>query len=217
VIVEGPIGLGIAPLTPFCYLLPGRVASATPLAPAVRVPPNVRPLYVPLGEPNAITMPPKTTSKNATDGDRRVLIQNRKARHDYHIIETIEAGLVLVGTEVKSVRDGKASMGDAYATIEGGEAWLVQMHISPYPQGNQFNHEPLRRRKLLLHGRQIRKLESKVQEKGLTLIPLSLVLVKNKVKVELGVCRGKRLYDKREATKERDVRREMDRARRGEM
>lgn len=181
------------------------------------MPPNVRPLYVPLGEPNPITMPPKTTSKNVADGDRRVLIQNRKARHDYHIIETIEAGLVLVGTEVKSVRDGKASMGDAYATIEGGEAWLVQMHISPYPQGNQFNHEPLRRRKLLLHGRQIRKLESKVQEKGLTLIPLSLVLVKNKVKVELGVCRGKRLYDKREATKERDVRREMDRARRGEM
>jgi SsrA-binding protein len=91
------------------------------------------------------------------------------------------------------------------------------MHISPYPQGNQYNHEPLRRRKLLLHSRQIRKLESKVQEKGLTLIPLALVLVKNKVKVELGVCRGKRLYDKREATKERDVRREMDRARRGEM
>jgi SsrA-binding protein len=108
-------------------------------------------------------------------------------------------------------------MGDAYAAIEGGEAWLLQMHISPYPQGNQFNHEPLRKRKLLLHARQIRRLDAKVKEKGLTLIPLALVLVKNKVKVELGMCRGKRLYDKREATRERDLRREMDRARRGEM
>lgn len=162
-------------------------------------------------------MPPKSPTKSGADTERRVLVQNRKARHDYHVLETIEAGLVLVGTEVKSIRDGKASMGDAYATIEGGEAWLVQMHISPYPQGNQFNHDPLRKRKLLLHARQIRKLQSKMQEKGLTLIPLALVLVKNKVKVELGLCRGKRLYDKREATKERDVRREMDRARRGEM
>ena len=162
-------------------------------------------------------MPAKPASKTGPGSDRRVLIQNRKARHDYHVLETIEAGLVLVGTEVKSVRDGKVNMGDAYGTIEGGEAWLLQMHISPYPQGNQFNHEPLRKRKLLLHARQIRRLEAKVQEKGLTLIPLALVLVKNKVKVELGMCRGKRLYDKREATRERDLRREMDRARRGEV
>lgn len=146
------------------------------------------------------------------DPDRRVLVANRKARHDYEILETIEAGIALVGTEVKSLRDGRANLGDAYAQIEGGEAWLLQLHISPYVQGNQFNHEPLRKRKLLLHKNQIRRLLTKVQEKGLTLVPLALVLVKNKVKVDLAVARGKRQYDKREATQKRESEREMERA-----
>ncbi len=150
--------------------------------------------------------------KPGTDEDRRVLIANRKARHDYHIIETIEAGLVLVGTEVKSLRAGRASLGESYALIEGDEAWLVQLHISPYTQGNQFNHDPLRRRKLLLHKSQIRKLRIRTQEKGLTLVPLALVLVGKRVKVDLGIARGKRMYDKRETTAKRDAQREMERA-----
>lgn len=146
------------------------------------------------------------------DPDRRILVANRKARHDYEILETIEAGVALVGTEVKSLRDGRANLGDAYAQIEGGEAWLVQLHISPYAQGNQFNHDPLRRRRLLLHKNQIRRLQTKVQEKGLTLVPLALVLVKNRVKVDIAVARGKRQYDKREATQKRESQREMERA-----
>ncbi|MCA9758648.1 MAG: SsrA-binding protein SmpB [Candidatus Eisenbacteria bacterium] len=149
--------------------------------------------------------------KNA---DRRVLVSNRKARHDYEILDTIEAGIELVGTEVKSIRDGKVNLGDSYAAIEQGQAWLISMHVSPFPQANQFNHEPLRKRRLLLHRRQIDKLEQRVQEKGFTLIPLAVTLVKNRVKIDIGVCRGKKLYDKRESTKERDARREMDRARR---
>lgn len=150
--------------------------------------------------------------KPRPDEDRRVLIANRKARHDYHIIETIEAGLVLVGTEVKSLRAGRASLGDSYAVIEGDEAWLVQLHISAYTQGNQFNHDPLRRRKLLLHRSQIRKLRIRTQEKGLTLVPLALVLVGKRVKVDVGLARGKRMYDKRETTAKRDAQREMERA-----
>lgn len=146
------------------------------------------------------------------DPDRRILVANRKARHDYEILETIEAGVALVGTEVKSLRDGRANLGDAYAQIAGGEAWLVQLHISPYAQGNQFNHDPLRRRRLLLHKNQIRRLQTKVQEKGLTLVPLALVLVKNRVKVDIAVARGKRQYDKREATQKRESQREMERA-----
>lgn len=146
------------------------------------------------------------------DPERRVLVANRKARHDYEILETLEAGLVLVGTEVKSLRAGKANLGDSYAVVEGGEAWLLQLHISPYDRGNQFNHEPLRRRKLLLHKSQIRKLLAKVQEKGLTLVPLALVLVGNRVKVDLAVARGRRQYDKREAKAKRESEREMERA-----
>jgi SsrA-binding protein len=165
-------------------------------------------------------MTKKTPNKtpNKTDPskghDRRVLVSNRKARHDYEILDTIEAGIELVGTEVKSIRAGLVNLGDAYASIDGGEAWLYNMHINPFPQANQFNHEPLRKRKLLLHRRQIDRLESKVQEKGFTLIPLAVTMVKNKIKIDLGVCRGKKLYDKRESTKERDAKRDMDRARR---
>jgi SsrA-binding protein len=146
--------------------------------------------------------------------EKRVLANNRKARHDYHVIDTIEAGIALQGTEVKSIRAGKVNLGDSYAVVEDGEAWLVQLHVSPYDPAHQFNHDPLRRRKLLLHRPQIRRLIGKVREKGLTLIPLAIVLVRGRVKIELGLCRGKRLYDKREATAKRDAQREMDRARR---
>lgn len=150
--------------------------------------------------------------KPRPDEDRRVLIANRKARHDYEILETLEAGLVLVGTEVKSLRAGRASLGDSYAVIDGDEAWLLQLHISPYTQGNQFNHDPLRKRKLLLHRSQIRKLRIRTQEKGLTLVPLALVLAGKRVKVDLGLARGKRMYDKRDTTAKRDAQREMERA-----
>jgi len=146
------------------------------------------------------------------DPDRRVLVANRKARHDYEILETIEAGLVLVGTEVKSLRAGRANLGDAYGVVEEGEAWLMQLHINPYAEANQFNHDPLRKRKLLLHRAQIHRLRAKVQEKGLTLIPLALVLVKNRVKVDLGLARGRRQYDKREAKAKRETEREIERA-----
>jgi SsrA-binding protein len=147
-----------------------------------------------------------------TDPDRRVLLANRKARHEYEVLETIEAGIALVGSEVKSLRMGKANMGDAYAMIESDEAWLVSLHISPYTQAHQFNHDPLRKRKLLLHKAQIKRLRIKIQEKGLTLVPLALVLLKNHVKVELALARGRKLHDKREASERKDVKREVERA-----
>lgn len=148
----------------------------------------------------------------ARGGVRKVIVTNRKARRDYEVLDTLEAGIALQGTEVKSVRAGQINMGDAYAAIEGGEAWLLQMHINPYDQANQFNHDPLRKRKLLLHKRQIQRLLGKVQEKGLTLVPLSVYLLDNRVKVELGVCRGKRTFDKREDVARRAAKREMERA-----
>ena len=149
-----------------------------------------------------------------SEPQKRILIANRKARHNYEILETVEAGMSLLGTEVKSVRLGKANLGDAYADIENGQAWLLHLHISPYSQGNQFNHEPLRKRRLLLHKAQIHRLRSKIQEKGLTLVPLALVLSNNRIKVELGLARGKKLYDKREAKAKADAEREMAQERR---
>jgi SsrA-binding protein len=146
--------------------------------------------------------------------DRRVLVANRKARHDYEILETIEAGMSLLGSEVKSIRAGRANMGDSYAAIEGDQAWLISLHVSPYTQANLFNHEPLRKRRLLLHKAQIRRLSQKTLEKGLTLIPLALVLVRSHIKIELALARGKRLYDKREAKARQDADREIQRARR---
>lgn len=148
------------------------------------------------------------------DAGNRLLVSNRKARHEYMVLDTLEAGLVLLGTEVKSIRENRVAIGDAYAAIENGEVWLHQMNISPFPQANLMNHEPLRKRKLLLHRREIERLRTKIQEKGLTLIPLSLTLVKNRVKIELGLCRGKKLFDKREVAAKRDADREMARARR---
>jgi len=164
-------------------------------------------------------MAKKKTKKKATaaPSDRRVLVKNRKARHNYEIVDTIECGIVLVGTEVKSIRDGKVSMGDGYGSIERGEMWLVQMHITAYDAASSFNHDPLRKRKLLLHRREINRLESKVAEQGFTLIPLAVTMVKNRVKIDMGLCRGKKMYDKRETNKERDAKREMERAKRSAM
>jgi SsrA-binding protein len=144
---------------------------------------------------------------------RKVVCQNRKARHEYEILETVEAGISLTGTEVKSIRAGRLQLTDAYARIDNEEAFLFNMHINPYDNGGRFNHEPNRTRKLLLHKNEILRLFGKVQIKGLTLIPLSVYFVKGKVKVELGIGRGKKMHDKREDVAEREAKREMDRAR----
>ena len=142
----------------------------------------------------------------------RIIAQNRKARHLYHILETFEAGLVLTGTEVKALREGKASMGDAYAAIDGDEVWLHSLHISPYEQGNRFNHDPLRKRKLLLHRKEIRRLVGKTKEQGLTLVPLKLYFLKGWAKVELALAKGKKAFDKRQDIAKRDAQRDMERA-----
>ena len=142
----------------------------------------------------------------------KVITVNRRARHDYFIDETFEAGMVLTGSEVKSLRDGRANLKDSYARIAKGEAFLVNAHISAYPAANQFNHEPTRTRKLLLHKREIRRLSGRVSERGLTLIPLRLYFKKGRVKAELGLARGKKLYDKRETMRKRAVQREVERS-----
>ena len=145
------------------------------------------------------------------DGEKIICV-NRKARHDYFIEETCEAGLVLTGTEVKSLREGKANLKDSYARFFRGEAFLVNCHISSYPAAHQFNHEPTRSRKLLLHKQELARLTGKVQEKGLTLIPLKLYFKGGKAKAELGLARGKKLYDKREVLKQKDARRVVERS-----
>ena len=141
----------------------------------------------------------------------KVVTKNKKARYDYEILSTHEAGLVLLGTEIKSIREGRIQLKDGYARIEGNEAYLHEVYIAPYPNAGPFNHDPTRPRKLLLHKREIRKLYGKVQEKGLALIPLSLYLKNSKAKVELGVGRGKRKYEKRESIKRQDAKREIQR------
>jgi SsrA-binding protein len=141
----------------------------------------------------------------------KIISVNRQAYHDYFVERTIEAGISLVGTEIKSIRDGKVNLRGSYAIARNGELWLENAHIAVYEHGNRYNHEPLRNRKLLLHRREIEQLQAKVATKGLTLIPLKLYLKGGKAKIELGLCRGKKLYDKREAIAERDVKREMER------
>lgn len=141
----------------------------------------------------------------------KVVAQNKKARHDYFIEETIEAGIVLSGTEVKSIRQGKLNLKDSYASIEHGEVILSGMHISPYEQGNIFNKDPIRDRKLLLHRSEINRLLGLTQQKGLTLVPVQAYLKHGRVKIELGIARGKKLYDKRDDIAERDAKREIDR------
>ncbi len=141
----------------------------------------------------------------------KVVSQNKKARHDYFIEQTIEAGIVLSGTEVKSIRQGKVNLKDSYAMIQNGEVMLNGMHISPYEQGNIFNKEPMRDRKLLLHKSEINRLIGYTQQKGLALVPLQLYFKRGKVKLELGIAKGKKLYDKRDDIAERDAKREIDR------
>ncbi len=145
-------------------------------------------------------------------GGHKVLAQNKKARHDYFVEDTYEAGIALAGTEVKSIRQGKVNLKDSYVQIRGGEAYLHGCHVSPYEKGNIFNRDPFRDRKLLLHKSEIQKLNAKVMQKGYTLVPLQLYLVGGRVKLELGVCQGKKLYDKRDALAQRDAKRESDRA-----
>jgi len=143
-----------------------------------------------------------------------MIASNRKARHNYSIISKYEAGIVLQGTEVKSLREGRLNFLDSYARVKDGELWLQGLHISPYDKGNIHNHDPVRDRKLLMHAREIERLRKNVDEKGLTIVPLSLYMKNGKVKVELGLARGKQLFDKRRDAADRDAKREMERAQR---
>src|SRR5213083_3189663 len=154
-------------------------------------------------------------ASQAKEGGDRPIATNRRARHDYEILGTVEAGLVLRGTEVKSLRGSHVTFKDAFATIRNNEAWLVGCHINPYSHGTDANHDPERDRKLLLHRREISRLTGKVAERGLTLIPLRIYFKQGRAKLEIGLARGKKLHDKRSTLREREVRREMDRAARG--
>ncbi len=144
-------------------------------------------------------------------GGVKVLAKNKRARHDYHVVDSLEVGVVLRGTEVKSVRLGRVQLVDSYVRVEDGELYLYGTHISPYEQGNRYNVEPRRRRKLLAHKAEIHRLFRQVTEKGMTLVPLALYLKRGRVKVEVGVCRGKRTFDKRHTLRERDAKREVER------
>jgi len=148
----------------------------------------------------------------AEDAGRKVAARNRKARHEFEILETVEAGMVLRGPEVKSIRDGKVAFQDSFARIEGGEVWLHSLHISPYEQANRYNVDPVRPRKLLLNQHEIRKLVGKVEEKGLTLVPLEIYFVRGRAKVLVALARGKKLHDKRETLKKKTQEREARRA-----
>lgn len=142
----------------------------------------------------------------------KVVTENRKAFHDYFIEDRVEAGIILTGTEIKSIRNGKVNLKDSYARVDNGEAWVYQMHISPYEQGNRYNHDPLRPRKLLLHRSEINKLVGKIQQQGLTLVPIKIYLKQGMAKVELAVAQGKKNYDKRQVLAERESKRDIERA-----
>ncbi len=146
-------------------------------------------------------------AERAESGEK-VLAGNKKAFHEYFILDKLEAGIVLLGTEVKSIREGRINLKDSYGLVKKGEVFLLNCHISPYSHGNRDNHDPLRARKLLLHDKEIRKLVGKTQEKGLTLVPLRVYLKRGRIKVELGVARGKKLYDKRETERRKEADRE---------
>ena len=145
----------------------------------------------------------------------KTVAQNRQARHDYFVEESFECGIELRGTEVKSIRLGKCNLKDSYASVEKGEMWVRGMHISPYEKGNIFNTDPMRPKKLLLHKVEIRKLEQAVMQKGLTLVPLSVYLKQGRMKMQLGLCKGKKNYDKRDDMAKRDAEREIERSKRG--
>ena len=152
------------------------------------------------------------TACKADDSAVKIVARNRRARHEYDLMERVEAGMVLTGTEVKSLRNGRASLEDAYAEVDGGEVWLKGCDIPEYLQGNRENHLPKRTRKLLLHRREIAKLGSKTGEKGITLVPLSIYFKKGMAKIELSLARGRKTFDKREAIKKLDAKRDIDRA-----
>ncbi|WP_415537892.1 SsrA-binding protein SmpB [Dehalobacter sp. 4CP] len=141
----------------------------------------------------------------------KVIAENRKARHDFFVEDSYEAGIILTGTEIKSIRAGRVNLKDSYAEIIKGEVWLNQMHISPYEQGNRFNHDPLRKRKLLLNRTEIIKVGDRVKLQGMTLVPLKIYLKHGMAKIELGLCKGKKTYDKRDDLAERDAKRQMER------
>jgi SsrA-binding protein len=148
------------------------------------------------------------------DDGLQLITRNKRALRNYFVDDTYEAGIILLGSEVKALREGKIALTDAYARFIGTELWLLKAHISPYKQANRENHEPERERKLLMHKRELLRIKSKVQEAGATLIPLSLYFKEGLVKVEIGLCRGKKLHDKRETLRKKEAAREMDRARR---
>lgn len=150
--------------------------------------------------------------KSGEEANERLIAQNRKARHNYEVLDTLECGIALVGSEVKSMRQGHVSLDEAYARMEGGEVWLVGCDIPEYSYANVQNHEPRRRRKLLLHRREINKFAAQAYEKNLTLVPLKLYFQRGRAKVLLGICRGKKQYDKRETLKKRQTQRDIDRA-----
>ena len=151
-------------------------------------------------------------SSPSVEPERKSLARNKRALHDYHVVETWEAGLMLTGTEIKSLRTGQANMSDSYGVVRDGEVFLLNLHIPPYEQGNQFNHEPTRTRKLLLHKKEIKRMIGAVERQGLTLIPLELYFKRGKAKVALALGKGKKLHDKRADEKKRDDQREMARA-----
>ena len=153
----------------------------------------------------------KMADAKSKESDRQSITRNRAARHEYEILDTFEAGLVLTGTEVKSLRDGRANLGDAYGVVKGGELWLLNAHISPYGSGGYVNHDPARSRKLLLHQREIRRLIGAVEREGLTLIPLELYFRRGLAKVSLALARGKKLHDKRDDARRRDAERDIAR------
>ena len=144
--------------------------------------------------------------------DRQIIAQNKKARHDYFVLETYEAGIELFGTEVKSIRKGRINLKDSWCSIDGGEIFANGMHISPYEQGNIFNRDPMRVKRLLMHKREINRLYGVSKQQGLTLIPLSVYFLKGRAKIEVGLCKGKKLYDKREVAAQKDAKRDMERA-----
>lgn len=147
----------------------------------------------------------------AKTDEKQTVAQNKKARHDYFVLETYEAGIELFGTEVKSIRKGRLNLKDSWCSIDGGEIFVKGMHISPYEQGNIFNRDPMRVRRLLMHKREINRLLGVTKQQGLTLVPLSVYFLKGRAKLEVGLCKGKKLYDKREVAAEKDAKRNMER------
>ncbi|MBX9788831.1 MAG: SsrA-binding protein SmpB [Pirellulales bacterium] len=156
--------------------------------------------------------PAKPKNVDREHDNERLIAQNRRARHEYEVLETLECGIVLVGSEVKSLRSGRMSIEEAYGRVKDGEVWLIGSDIPEYKQANQFNHQPKRPRKLLLHRREIKRFANRAYEKGLTLVPLKMYFKEGRAKVLLGICKGRKTFDKREAMKKVDVKRDIDRA-----